>query len=290
MSDHTISSRSKYEDLEPDSFDRELTKAKLALNIIRLIEAKDMTHEEAAACLGVTPPQITDLKVGQLDSFTIDQLFCWLKTLDCDVETRLMEEYKEQGLCWRLDDEGSLKITAILFPLSIIALTLPYWKTVTNPPEVLFLAGGLMLVTFWFLIYQSYEDRLRIRWKRIHEIEWILRLDAHLMMDRERAKRRIRGELIRCFMFIIYLVATIFIILDIKIQTTHAIARLISGLLDKDGATLQVLGFEKSFADTRVIALIEWGVPLFMVAIVIVVGILGFMYRAHLLSKIENKE
>ena len=287
MSDYTISSENKYKSLADGSFDTELTKAKLASNIVRLIEGRDMTHKEAADCLGVNAPQITDLKIGQLNNFTIDSLFSLLKKLDCRVEEHLMEEYREQGLCWRLDDEGSLKITAILFPLSIAALTLPYLKP--EVPKSLCIVGGLMLITFWFLIYQSYEDRLRIRWKRIHEIEWILRLDTHLMMHRERAKRRIRGELIRCFMFVVYLFVTVFMILDIKVETTHVIARLIRVFADKNGASLQVLGFEKSLTDAWIIALIEWGVPLFMVAIVIVVGILGFMYRAYLLSQIENK-
>ena len=288
MSDHTINSGNISKGLDCVSFDKELTKVKLASSIVRLIEGNGMTHKEAAACLRVSPPQITDLKIGQLDSFTIDRLFSWLKQLDCRVEERLMDEYREQGLCWRLDDEASLKTTAILFPLSIAALTLPYLKP--GLPKSLCVIGGLMLITFWFLIYQSYEDRLRIRWKRIHEIEWLLRLDAHLMMHRERATRRMKGEMIRCIMFVVYLFVTAFIVLGIRVESTHGIAEFVRIFLNPKVATLQVLGFKYLDGTAWIIELIEWGVPLIMVTIIIGVGILGFWCRAHLLSQFENKE
>ena len=288
MSNHTISSGNRYKDLDCVSFDKELTKVKLASNIVQLIEGKRMTHKEAADCLGINAPQITDLKIGQLNGLTIDRLFSWLKQLDCRVEERLMDEYKEQGFCWRLDDEASLKTTAILLPLSIAALTLPYLKP--GLPKSLCVIGGLMLITFWFLIYQSYEDRLRIRWKRIHEIERLLGLDAHLMMHRERATRKMKGEMIRCIMFVVYLFVTAFIVLGIRVESTHGIAEFVRIFLNPKVATLQVLGFKHLDNTVWIIELIEWGVPLIMVTIIIGVGILGFWYRAHLLSQFENKE
>ena len=277
MSDNAINSRNMRKDLDSVSFDKELTKVKLASNIVRLIEGKGMTHKEAACCLGVSPSQITDLKVGQLDSFTIDHLFSGLKKLDCRVEERLMDEYKEQGFCWRLDDESSLKMTAILLPLSIAALSLPYLEN--GPPKLLGVVGGLMLITFWFLLYQSYEDRLLIRWKRIHEIEWILQLDAHLMMHRERSNRSterskysVKGEPLRWYLFIAYLAVTVFIIiLDIKIKV----------------ATLQGLSFESL---VRYIGVIEWGLRAIMVITVAYLGYRGWKSRIRTLLDSENKE
>ena len=277
MSNHTINSGHISKGLDDLSFDTELTKVKLASNISRLIEGKDMTHKEAADCLGVNPSQITDLKIGQLDNFTIDSLFSLLKKLDCHVEDRLMDEYKEQGFCWRLDDESSLKMTAILLPLSIAALSLPYLEH--GPPKLLGVAGGLMLITFWFILYQSYEDRLLIRWKRIHEIEWILGLDSHLMMHRERSNRSkersqysLKGEPLRWYLFIAYLVVTVFIIiLDIKIEVD----------------TLQKLSLESLAPYSGVI---EWGLRAIMVIIVAYLGYRGSKSRIRTLLDSENKE
>ena len=106
MADYTISSGNIFKDWDFPSADEELaTKAKLALDIKRLIEGRGMVQGDAAACLGVNPVQITELKNGQLTGFTVYRLFSLLKKLDPHAEERLLEEYREQGLCWRHDDE-----------------------------------------------------------------------------------------------------------------------------------------------------------------------------------------
>ena len=69
----------------------------------------------------------------------------------------LLEEYKELGLSWRHDSESFSKLTAVLLPLSIAALTLPYLKAGT--PKLLATVGGLMLMTFWFFSSLAYENR-----------------------------------------------------------------------------------------------------------------------------------
>ena len=45
----------------------------------------------------------------------------------------LLEEYKELGLSWRHDSESLSKLTTVLLPLSIAALTLPYLKPAELP-------------------------------------------------------------------------------------------------------------------------------------------------------------
>ena len=128
MSDHTINSGNIFKIFDCVRFDKKLTKVKLASNINRLIEGRGMAEVDAAAFLGVSLSQITKLQNSQLDSFTIDHLFSLLKKLDTRVEERLMDEYREQGFCWRHDDEMLSRLTAVLLPLSIAALTLPYLK------------------------------------------------------------------------------------------------------------------------------------------------------------------
>ena len=80
-----------------------------------------------------------------------------MKKIPDFIEKRLLEEYKEQGLCWRHDDDVFTKLTAVLQPLSIAALTLPYFKDGVS--KLLATAGGLMLMVFWFLLSQSYENK-----------------------------------------------------------------------------------------------------------------------------------
>ena len=107
-----------------------LVKTKLASKINRLIEDQEMTQKEAADFLGTSQSKIAELSNDQLQNVTIDYLFSLLKKLDHDIEKRLLEEYKELGLCWRHDDEVFGRLTAILLPLAS-ALTLPYLKTGT---------------------------------------------------------------------------------------------------------------------------------------------------------------
>ena len=132
--------------------------------------------------------------------------------------SHLLEEYKEQSLFCRLDSELFSKLTAVLLPLSIAALTLPYLKPGT--PKLLAAVGGLMLMTFWFFLSLNYENKLRIRWSRIHEIERILGFDSHLRIDRERAKSVLKAQRLRSWMFGLYLAIVFFVTCYIKVEST----------------------------------------------------------------------
>ena len=128
----------------------------------------------------------------------------------------LLEEYKELGLSWRHDSESFSKLTAVLLPLSIAALTLPYLKGgAFKLPAVI---GGLVLMTFWFFSSLTYENRSNIRWSRIHEIERILGFDSHLRVDSERAKQVLKIQGLRSWMFKLYLVIAFFVTCYIKVE------------------------------------------------------------------------
>ena len=146
------------------------------------------------------------------------------------IEKRLLEEYREQSLFCRHDSESFSKLTNVLLPLSIGALTLPYLKV--ESPKILATVGGLMLMSFWFFSFLSFENRLGIRWSRIHEIERILGFDSHLRIDRKRRKNVLKIQHLRYYVFIIYLAISLFVMCDIKIAATdltvsHRIARFI---------------------------------------------------------------
>lgn len=133
--------------------------------------------------------------------------------------SHLLEEYKELGLCWRHDNETLAKLTVVLFPLSIAALTLPYLNGgAFKLPTVI---GGLMLMTFWFFSSLTYENRSYIRWSRMHEIEQILGFDSHLRIKRERVKSVLKVQGLRCWMFRLYLVIAFFVTCYIKVDARN---------------------------------------------------------------------
>ena len=161
-----------------------------------------------------------------------------MKKFPDSIEKRFLEEYKELGLCWRHDDEWFSKLTAVLLPLSIAALTLPYLKD--GIPKLLAVVGGLMLMAFWFFSSCICTAKLRVRFSRIHDIERILGLDSHLRYDAARGegakkdKRVLKAQRLRLWMFKLYLVITLFVMCDIKVEPTdpkvkiaHSVAQFI---------------------------------------------------------------
>lgn len=215
-----------------------LVKTKLASKIDRLIRDRNMSEKEAADFLGISQSKTTQLQHSQLKGFTIDYLFSLLKKLDHNIERRLLEEYKEQAICWRHDDEVFSKLTAVLLPLAIAALTLPYLKT--GAPKLLAVFGGLMLITLWYIPSLNYRRRFEVRFSRIHEIEWILGFDSHLRYHRESNKNVLKDRYLRCCLFIIYIVIALIVTCEIKVEATNPKA---AHIVDQ---------FIHIFSDTRV--------------------------------------
>ena len=152
---------------------------------------------------------------------------------ECSVnEKYLLEEYRDQGFCWRNDDQAFFKLTAVLLPLSIAALTLPYLRT--GSPKLLAAAGGLLLMGYWILSSELHTRRLKIRFSRIQEIEWILGLDSHLKYHRETDEKVWKSQILRRCMFVAYLIVALFVTCDIKVEPTdpkvkiaHSVAQFI---------------------------------------------------------------
>lgn len=64
-------------------------KAKLALQIIKIIERRGLTQAQAAKLIGAKQPDVSKLKSGQLNGFTIDRLLTFLRHLNRDVEIHI---------------------------------------------------------------------------------------------------------------------------------------------------------------------------------------------------------
>ena len=66
--------------------DERLAKAKLALQIYDRINERGLKQKEAAELLGITQPEVSNLRKGRLSGFTFDRLYRCLNALDLDVE------------------------------------------------------------------------------------------------------------------------------------------------------------------------------------------------------------
>ena len=84
-------------------------------------------------------------------------------------DTLLIESYREQNTALRQDDSMLHRMTAIILPVSIIALVVGFYRP--EIPILLALLGGVILMTFWIsschVLYISIHTRLAI----INEIE-----------------------------------------------------------------------------------------------------------------------
>lgn len=248
------------------------TKDYLASRINRLIDYWEMSQTGTADFLEISQSRVSALRNGRLTDFTIEHLYSLLKKLDCQVENRLLEEYEELGLCWRHDDNWISKLGAVLLPLSIASLTIPYLRAGT--PKLLAVVGGLTLITYWYLSSSICKGRFEIRFSRIHEIERILGLDSHLRYDRESAKKTFKHQRLRCAMFVGYLVIALLVACDIKIESTsptmaHRLGQFIRALSDTR--------VETALGAIDVWATNEWSIKLvFTVETIIVATIVLF--------------
>ena len=73
------------------------TKTRLAVRILRTIEARGLTQAQAAALVGVRQPDISNLRRAHLDNFTIDRLLRILRRLGHTVQLQVSEATSEDA-------------------------------------------------------------------------------------------------------------------------------------------------------------------------------------------------
>jgi predicted XRE-type DNA-binding protein len=61
----------------------------LGVEVCKCIRAMKTTQKEIAARLGITQPQVSELKHGKFDRFSSDRLIALLGAMGCDVELRV---------------------------------------------------------------------------------------------------------------------------------------------------------------------------------------------------------
>ena len=91
------SSGNVFADLGLPHPERELLKARLTLQIYRLIKARRLTQAQAGEILGVRQPQVSALMRGQSGTFSVERLMDFLTALGQDVEITVRPTRKEHG-------------------------------------------------------------------------------------------------------------------------------------------------------------------------------------------------
>jgi predicted XRE-type DNA-binding protein len=77
--------------------EREALKARLILQIYRLIKKRGITQAEAGEILGIRQPHVSALMRGQSGAFSVERLMDFLTALGLDVQTKVTPTRKHQG-------------------------------------------------------------------------------------------------------------------------------------------------------------------------------------------------
>ena len=77
--------------------EREQLKARLTLEIYRLIKKRDLTQAGAGVVLGIKQPHVSSLMRGQSGAFSVERLMDFLTALGQDVEITVRPTRKHHG-------------------------------------------------------------------------------------------------------------------------------------------------------------------------------------------------
>lgn len=77
--------------------ERELLKADLAVEIYRIIARRKLTQAKAGELLGVNQADVSRLKNGDFNRFSVERLFAFLNRLNRNVEIRITPTKNAKG-------------------------------------------------------------------------------------------------------------------------------------------------------------------------------------------------
>jgi len=86
-----------FADLGLPHAEQELMKARLTLQIYRIIQARGLTQTEAGKILGIPQPQVSALARNRAGNFSIGRLLDFLTALGQDVKITVTPARKQQG-------------------------------------------------------------------------------------------------------------------------------------------------------------------------------------------------
>ena len=91
------SSGNIFADLGLPNPEQELLKARLTLQIYKIIKARGLTQVEAGKLLGIQQPHVSALMRNRSGTFSVERLLAFLTALGQDVEITVKPTRKDQG-------------------------------------------------------------------------------------------------------------------------------------------------------------------------------------------------
>ena len=91
------SSGNIFKDLDLPDAEELFLKAKLGFGVFQIIEKRKLTQTEVAKILGVKQPEISRLKQGKFNHYSVERLMTFLNRLNHDVETRIIPSENREG-------------------------------------------------------------------------------------------------------------------------------------------------------------------------------------------------
>ena len=95
--DYVEGSANVFADLGLPHPEQELLKARLTLQIHRVIKARHLTQAQAGELLGIKQPHVSLLVRNRSGNFSVERLMDFLTALGHDVEIRVKRARKSQG-------------------------------------------------------------------------------------------------------------------------------------------------------------------------------------------------
>jgi predicted XRE-type DNA-binding protein len=93
----TVGSANVFADLGLPNAEQELTKARLTLQIYRIIKERGLTQAAAGKALGIKQPHVSLLMRNRAGSFSVGRLIDFLTALGQDVEITVRPTRKAHG-------------------------------------------------------------------------------------------------------------------------------------------------------------------------------------------------
>ena len=95
----TESSGNVFRDLGPPNLEKQMMKARLTLQIYRIIRERGLTQAQAAKVLGIKQPHVSLLMRNRSGSFSAGRLMEFLTALGQDVEIPASPEGTRRNVC-----------------------------------------------------------------------------------------------------------------------------------------------------------------------------------------------
>jgi predicted XRE-type DNA-binding protein len=92
--EYEISSGNVFRDLGLANAEELSTKARIAIEIGRMISKRRLTQAEAAKLLGLDQPKVSAIVRGRLEKFSVERLCALLTRMGCDIDIRIRAKRK----------------------------------------------------------------------------------------------------------------------------------------------------------------------------------------------------